>query len=315
MDYINNLINGEGTHSQNLLTEVTELMYNIHKMDSISSINDKVTLYKLKSEVIKYCKAFIKTNYKFTSETSILFEKLFQEAFMKGGKLTKAKSFDEIGILCDLIGFYENYHGYDRIVKNYFLARNQKDSTKFLNEFTKSVWGKSYNELLAEVARDNRFMDTLLIEELQNIVLHDGGRVDLKLEELIGVVRGPNIEGNNLFYLNPGYHDFDTESGSGLVHIVARHLTRSQFKKWGINSPKELASFLLETIANNMDRRFKPDLKKGGGEILYKVVDKKGNNQVLKMIVSSDRFIVSAMTIKSYKKGLDLFNSQQYMVI
>ncbi|MEJ2250814.1 MAG: hypothetical protein P8Y97_14325, partial [Candidatus Lokiarchaeota archaeon] len=175
-----------------------------------------------------------------------------------------------------------------------------------INKFTQKIWDKSYTELLKNSVMDSRFMNQEFIDQLEGSENLYGDIIEVFSSTLLGITVGPEIEGMDIYTLYFGNHNYDTNGGSGLEHIIQQHL-ENQFENWGYDSSKKVYKFLLETLRDNKNYKFQPDSHKKGGSLIYKVVDEYGNNQILKIIISRYRFIVTAYPL-NYNRGLKLYN-------
>ncbi|MHA2338680.1 MAG: hypothetical protein ACXACX_15335 [Candidatus Hodarchaeales archaeon] len=254
-DFLDNFINDKGTHSNDVLKEVTELMFNIYHVDSIFSLKDRSTLNKLKSDAIKECVKFLKIDvkYKFNSKTEFLYNKLIQEAFDKG-IASKLKDFEVLGILCDLISNYENFNGLSDTINNlqdYLLIKNNDNPTILIKQLIQSIWGRSYHWIINDRLNNLNYFklndfdsDVVEILKSKNIIK--------AYDRVVGNTRCfSTIRKANSILYDPGRHDIWLAMGDfryGLAHILLQH--EQDFLKLSnkLNSQVKISEFIFDRI-------------------------------------------------------------------
>ncbi|MFW9875918.1 MAG: hypothetical protein ACFFG0_22685 [Candidatus Thorarchaeota archaeon] len=224
----------------------------------------------------------------FTGYSSDLFKQMFGKILGKvldpnnpraiRGDLNEA--FDKLKILTEIIICVDNFYRLDKALdelQDHILIQNQGDKASFVDQLTKSIWHKTYTQLLLESVWDSQFLDLNLVNEIE---AKFGYRIDLN--ELVGITNPLRIiddNGNNLFDFGPIWTDIGKEiygvphSGNGFEHIIQEHL--KDFKKYGYDTTQKIRNLIFNTINRYSGVIVAKDNK--GVEIAYRMRDESGN--------------------------------------
>ena len=314
--FFDNLIT-ERLNEKELANKLVDLMLKIQNLDysklkDFKGLSDPYVLNEIKQESLEICAEFMKKEI-FSDYTSKLFDTFYQKAFLESKKLTIFKNSEGINLGFDILWCIENFYGDSdfygtpKVINeliNHDSLRSSSDRMGLINQLTKTIWKKSYRQLLVDSCRIKQRTDAQYIQELRN------SGANFNEEDIIWITKNKDGE---IIWLELGSHNYQNpDQGFGIEHIVQKHLTKSQYIKWGFKNHIELTEFILETIKNNdKNPKFKEDKLRGGGEILYRVIDKKANAQIIGIVINRDGSIVTAIPYR-YNRAIKRYNSKEY---
>ncbi len=192
---------------------------------------------------------------------------------------------------------------------------NFAPSEFWLNDFCKKIYGKTYNQLLDELSPIyERYMGDQKgrLVDLKIYLREKGVELSCDDNEIKAIIKGPKIEGCDLYYITLGHQNYEKgqeTDGFGIEHWVYKHLTIKQFIGEGIQNPEELVNFALKTLDNNYNYKYK--IRDNGRiSILYLVENNIGNPYFIKFIISEDRGLITAIHM-TYNEGRNEYNNPE----
>lgn len=155
-----------------------------------------------------------------------------------------------------------------------------------IKQLTKTIWDKTYTELLVESCRIRQSSDQSNINKLEQM------KALFTKENIIWITKDPKT--GEILWLELGKNDYsDPNKGAGLEHIYKDH---PEFRNddWGLITPKQQAEFFLDTISSDANYKMSENYR------VYEV-EINGNLKYIAVLQSNyNGFIVTARPFNTH---------------